>query len=73
MNAEGRKVWKKLAKKDLIMGPRVAGQELHNDAQDMINDLKDKLDCEYTVQDIKHLTDPATFEPITIIQLIKTK
>ena len=73
MNTEGKRVWKKLAKKDLIMGGRVSGTTFCTEAKEIINDLKDKLDDTYTLFDISVTINPNTFEPNVSIVLRKTE
>jgi len=73
MNPEGETVWKKLTKKDLIMGPRTGGYAICDEAQDMLNDLKDKLDDTYTVFEIRTTVHPTTFQPHISIILNKTE
>lgn len=73
MNAEGGQVWKKLTKKDLILGPRVAADTHSQEVQEMINDLKSKLDDTYTLFELRTLINPTTFEPIIKIVLTKTE
>ena len=73
MNPEGGKIWKKLAKKDLVMGPRVTGMTLSPESKKVVNDLKDKLDDTYTLSDINVLVNPNTFEPVIKFVLMKTE
>jgi hypothetical protein len=75
MISDKEKVWKKLANKGLIMGPRIKDDipNLNDEVAEMIVALKDKLDDDFTVLDIKHVINPSTFQPFSIIQLIKTE
>ena len=74
------KVWKKLAKKDLILSDRT--KEALNPstmaaysqpAIDIVKDLQEKLDDEYTVVSVNTVIDPSTLEPVAIVRLRKTK
>lgn len=79
MNSK-EKVWKKLAKKDLIISPRVQ-EILESDVvenqsipqNEMLKDLQEKLDGEYTVIQLHTVVHPTTFEPIATIGLRRTK
>ena len=73
MNTEGKRVWKKLVKKDLIMGGRIRGTVFCTEAKEIINDLKDKLDDTYTLFDVRVTINPNTFEPDVAIVLHKTE
>ena len=73
MNTEGKRVWKKLSKKNLIIGGRLTGTTLGTTAKEIINDLKDKLDDTYTLFDISVTINPNTFEPNVSIVLRKTE
>ena len=77
MNPEGGRdrMWRKLAKKDLILGPRVNGY-LHSmsaEARDMIAALQDRLDDEFTIRTVRSMKDPNTLELYCSVELIKTE
>lgn len=80
MNAEQKKVWKKLAKKDLILSDRAKNDlspitlaAYSQPAIDIVKDLQEKLDDEYTVVSVNTVIDPSTFEPIATVKLRRTK
>ena len=79
MNKEQKEVWKKLANKGLILSPRTIEALNPNTmaaysqpAIDLITDLQEKLDDEYTVVSVNTVMDPSTLEPVAIVKLRKT-
>jgi len=75
------KVWKKLAKKELILSDYVrekistapTPESQSDQVREIIADLQDKLDAEYTVTDISTSTDAVTFEPVVRVIIRKTR
>jgi len=75
MNADQEKTWKAISKTELTLGERIKDAS-HTDLdyldnREIIEDLKAKLDGGYILEDIKRLTNPHTFEPVTVIRLIR--
>lgn len=75
MNKSKEKVWKKLSKTELKLGNAITDTQYTatEREQDLINDLKDKLDSTFELHDVKTLMNPNTYEPITIARIIRTE
>jgi len=75
MNKEQKQTWKKLSKTELVLGDDINGylDQFPETAQELIADLGDHLDSEFTVLYAKTYKDPNTLELYSIVEIRKTK